>query len=213
MASLEIISNQLLPDQKLQWKETKRHGPIEFFGKKPGDKLDPKYFTCDNGSPRIPPNIEDAFNYHIETPKFILEFRQNYFNSMPLSIQQFLLFFFGRGTNPQGSFDNELGFAEGFDYLREGKIKFTFGKTRTESDYVFLESQNLGLHQNGEWGRRNTFTENGKKFMDIILLNKGNLLSVPGLKAEDHHLLSTKLDLIESEYKKGKIEPRDYFYT
>lgn len=199
---------------RLEWNETFRQGPLDFFGKKPGDYLDPELFVNSNGTPRIPENIGEAFNYALETLGVIINFGQFYVNTSQLSVNQQLSFHFKKNQKQQSDYDNPLGGIEGFEYLTEGKLKFTVANyDKSEEKYVRMESQNLNIHRHGGWGERNSFTEVGASFMESLLLHKDNFLKIPGIKIEDHLLFQELFALIESEYKSNKLEPMQWFYT
>ena len=197
----------------LQWVETKRHGPKEFFGKKPDDELDPKYFIESDGSPRIPPDIGDAFNYGLQGSEIQVNFGQNYYNCIPLATYQYLGFAFGRQRNPKGEYDNPLGGAEGFEFLAEANMTFYRGQHGTPKTNIDMSSQNLGIHHHGGWGEDNTFTEHENAIMAGLLSQKRNILRIAGIRDNEHKELETFLDLIEQKYKSAELVPRDVFYT
>jgi hypothetical protein len=197
----------------LRWIETKRHGTKEAFGKKSDDELDPKYFIESDGSPRIPPDIGDAFNYSLQGSEVQVNFGQDYWNSIPLASYQYLGFVFGRQRNPKGEFDNPLGADEGFEFLAEANMTLYRGQHGSPKTNIDMQSQNLGIHNRGYLGEKNSFTECGKAIMADLLSQKRNILRIAGICDSEHKELETFLDLIEQKYKSAELVPRDVFYT
>ncbi len=215
MKSVERIFSRTFEEGKLnalRWMEIKRHGPKEFFGKKPDEKLDPKYFIRNDGSPRIPLDIGEAFHYSLKGSEIELGFGQHYYNSSSLVTYQYLSFDFGQGRNPKGEYDNSLGEAEDFEFLREVRMNFYRGRYGGSKTRINLESRNLGLHSHGGWGAENTFTERGGSIMVDLLLQKRNILRIAGIRDDEHKELETFLDLIECNYKSGELAPEDIHY-
>ncbi|MCB9359180.1 hypothetical protein H6503_04575 [Candidatus Woesearchaeota archaeon] len=198
-----------------RWVENKRHGPMEFFGKKPGDKLDPKKFTEPDGSPRIPPDIGDAFNYSADCQMVTMNFGQYYYNCSPLSVYQYLKINFGSQRNPENrDYDNPLANAQGFEYLTAAFIFFYRGQHGTPLTEIGMESQNLGMHQEGEstYGD-NVFTDRGNNILIDLISQKANILRINGLADADHKDLEVFLDLIKNKYDAQELVPRTPFYT
>jgi len=192
-----------------RWGEVKRRTPQEFFGLKPGDELPPEV------AEDVPKDVGTEYTYRLEAGGMRISFLRAFYNSRPLTTQHFLLFYFGEGTaNPKG-FDNPLSAAEGFEFLRQAKIRFTVARFGgTNEPYAELESQNMDLYRSERgWGERRQFTERGKMFMDALISFKGSMKSWPGMKPDEQELFGWVLDVIDSEYKAGRIEPRSWFYT
>lgn len=198
----------------LQWQETKRHGPKEFFGHKPDDVLDPEYFIEADGSPRIPVGIGEAFCYTINVPRLVIRFSQSYYNCVPLATQQALSFAFGQREKPAEGYDNTLGHVEGFEYLREAFMIFYRGRFGAPKTEVSMESQNIGMHTDPDNRYEdNTFSETGRRVMETILSHKDKISKFPGIKEPDLRELIEFLGLIEGSYRVGTLIPRDVFYT
>lgn len=196
----------------LRWVETKRYSPKEFFGKKPDDELDPKYFIKSDGSPRIPSDIGDAFHYTLRGSKIKVGFGQNYYNCTPLTTYQYLSFAFGQQKNPKGEYDHPLGGAEGFEFLAEAKMAFYRGRSGRPMAEIDMESQNLGIHHYGGWGEENSFTELGNAIMADLISQKRNILRIAGIRDNNHKELEDFLDLIEHKYKSAELVPRSVPY-
>jgi hypothetical protein len=188
---------------KIGWVETSRHGPKEFFGKKPDEELNSEYF-----SGRIPPGIGESFNYKLKACGIEAYFGQTYYNCMPLATQQHLLFQFGKKRNPHGEYDSPFAGEPGFESLTQAKMAFYRGRFGIPKTEINMESQNLGIRLHGGWSERNSFTENGNEMMVDLISQKRNILKIAGIRDDEHGELETFLDLIGKMYKEGSLEPR-----
>jgi hypothetical protein len=214
---METIFSSVLRESGLDgiiWVETKRETPKEFFGLKPDDEFDQKFEIGNGvGSPRVPPDIGDAFNYNLQGSLVQVNFGQEYYNSIPLATYQYISFDYGRQRNPRGEFDDPLGAVQGFEYLTKANMTFYRGQHGAPKNKIDMSSQNLGIHQHNPFGENNTFTEHGNAIMTYLLSRKKKFLKIPGIRDNEHKELETFLDLIEQKYKSAQLVPRDEFYT
>ncbi len=193
----------------LQWIEKKRGRPCHFFGRESDADLTGELFKD-----RIPGDIGDSFVYLVETSGLSLAFSQQYFNSQPLSTQQYLFFNF-RVSEADRKSDNPLADSEGFGYLRAVKAMLRFSRYESGELHCELLSQNLDMHRRteGGWGEPNTFTQNGEAMLNNFLAGRERLLHVAGLRWDENLMLEERLQLVYQRFCKEKLEPRNWEYT
>jgi hypothetical protein len=208
MGAAEILAEAFEYPHALDWTQTSRYGPKEFFGRKPEDELPEDLFKG-----RIPEGIGDAFDYELKAhhrlpaPALTVNFGQQYIPTHPLSVHQYLKLLFGKVTWP----DNPMGHAEGFEHLKEAWVlferEFYIAYGNTKRPCVRLYSQNMGICRLGRIGERNTFTEHGNRLMEGLLSQKEKITAVPGMEEDGHPLLVQLLDMIEEKYLAKELEP------
>ena len=197
----EALAN--LDTNILTWVEDRRHGPKEFFGLSPNAELDPEFFIEPNGSPRIPLDIGDAFNYQLVTPIMTANFGRQYVNTSPLSAHPYLQFNWGKGKNKE----NTLAETGGFEFLNEAKLVFYLEKYN-----LFMQSQGLEMQECDGFGE-NQFTNRGREIMTDFISQKRKLSEFHGLKEPDKNSLVSLLEKIEKSYSAKTLEPHEWFYT
>ena len=198
MCFCECFASELLglDVDTVRWTENYRSGLREHFGVPPESQV-PEKLICENMSGD---GIGDNYHYQFALKNIQVGFGQTIYNSIPLSNEQYLLFYYGR-TNKLDA----PGAALIYDQLFEAKFRFRTGEYEARGDYwVNLESQNLGIYNDHGWGPL-VLTSKGKKIINDLLLYENNLRHIQGLKAVDHSKLVKMLNRIRHKYKIGEL--------
>jgi hypothetical protein len=207
MTENDVFSRIFLEPQKLSWKEISRSGPAEAYGAKSLDEL-PADIRAE-----IPENIGEGFAYELMAGELKSYYGRYLQATSPFMSSQYALsFHFGEN---KGKCDNSLADCEGFEFLGEKKLRFTFGRFGDHDEgerHIQVEHQNMGIARDVGFGPRE-FSDDGKAIMESLLGQRGNIILVPGLKEEDTNTLAGLLTDLDSFFREGKLEPNSWFYT